>query len=44
MEVLEIVNASPLGLDADLKHAFNSGFETFIAYMKAWSTVASTGA
>lgn len=31
------------GLDADVKHAFNSGFETFIAYMKAWSTVGSTG-
>jgi len=31
-----------VGLDADVKHAFNSGFETFIAYMKAWSTVNST--
>ena len=43
MEVLEIINASPLGLDADVKHAFNAGFETFVAYMKAWSTVNSTG-
>ena len=43
LESLEIINASPLGLDADLKNAFNAGFETFIAYMKTWATVASTG-
>jgi hypothetical protein len=43
LQALEIVNASPLGLDADLKNAFSAGFETFIAYMKAWSTVNGTG-
>jgi len=42
MEMLQVVNATPLGLDADLKNAFNAGYDTFIAYMKAWSTVQGT--
>jgi Leucine-rich repeat (LRR) protein len=42
LEMLTIINATPLGLDADLKQMFNAGFDTFIAYMKAWSTVQST--
>jgi hypothetical protein len=40
--MLTIINATPLGLDADLKQMFNAGFDTFIAYMKAWSAVQST--
>eukprot|EP00960_Hanusia_phi_P075831 768473-Hanusia_phi.AAC.12 len=41
--MLEIFNCSTAGLDADVKHAYESGLETFLAYMRAWSTVKTSG-
>ena len=41
--MLEIFNCSTAGLDADVRHAYDSGLETFMAYMRAWSTVKTSG-